>query len=752
MKSVRRLFVVVAAVGLVAAASPVAQACFCICYPYRPLEVWEDHVEVVIRDQLCTKTYRVVFRNPNPHGVQGATIYMELERGAKVENLVVTWGNRRLQADILEADEAKKLFEEALKKGVSPALLESYGQNLIRIQMPRVGPKAKVQLELSYTTVLESQNGLVRLQLPNTKPKGLTSPIQHASVRVRLHSSRPVKNVYSPTHPIRFEDSDQAELVVVWDEKQVRPQHAFVLYYQQDPSPVGATLLAYRELDEDGYFLLMLSPTLGRQGEKLRGQALPKDVVFCVDTSGSMLQEGKLQQAQAALRYCLQHLRPQDRFNLVQFNTRVKQFRPKLVPATQENIQAALQYVDSLRARGGTAMAEALQRSLHMLEEQKPRRVRMIFFSTDGYPTIGLRDPDKLLKQFTKSNTQGVRLFVFGQGMDVNTRLLDLLALQNRGSAEYLLPQENLAQKIRHYFDRVGTPLWSSLQVEFDSAAGVTDLFPQKLPDLFAGQQLILVGRFRGVGPVRVKLRGQGLQGPQELQYRVELPEFTEEEHLAFVGRVWAGYKVDALLARLRASGKPDEKLIDQITYLAKRFGIVTPYTSFLLAQGPQVRPTNPPFAPGPGPVPRPLLLRRNVLEQLQREVGPPPGAAAKAAQFRNARALNALRQRLAGQGAAGAVDAAVAELSEDQADRGAAPVPVQQVGRITFFNRQGVWYDNRFPGTKVKPKQVRIGSPEFLALLRKHPRLAKMLALGNVVLQIDGTWYHFLPQKPAAK
>ncbi len=726
---------------LVGAVAPSAQACFCICYPYRPLQVWEDHVEVVIRDQVCTKTYRVVFYNPNSHGVQGATVYMELERGAKVENLVVSWGNKRLRADVLEAEEAKKLFEEALKKGVSPAVLESYGKNLIRIQVPRVGPGAKVQLELSYTTVLESQNGLVRLQLPNTKPKGLVSPIQHASVRVKLFSSRPIKNVYSPTHPIRFEESDEADLVVLWDEKEVLPQHAFVLYYQQDPSPVGATLLAYRELDEEGYFLLMLSPTLGRQGEQLRRRVLPKDVVFCVDTSGSMLQEGKMEQAREALRYCLKHLRPQDRFNVVQFNTRVKQFRPGLVPANKENVEAALAYVDSLRARGGTAMAEALQRSLAMLEEQKPQRVRMIFFSTDGYPTIGLRDPDKLLRQFTKANAHGVRLFVFGQGMDVNARLLDLLALQNRGAAEYLLPQENLAQKIRHYFDRVGAPLLTSVQVEFDSAAQVADVFPQKLPDLFYGQQLIVVGRYRGVGPARIKLRGQGPQGVQELEYRVEFPEFTEEEHLAFVGRIWAGHKVDALLAELRAQGKPDQKLIDQITYLAKRFGIVTPYTSMLLAQGPQL-----PQGGRPAPVPLAGALRRQVQEQLQQDRA--AAGAAKAAQFHNARVLNAMRQRLADQGAAAAFDLAASELAETKTGRKVASAPIQQVGGVTFFNRQGTWYDNRFPGGKTSVKQVRIGSPEFFQLLRRKPKLARILALGNVVLQIDGVWYHVLPSR----
>ena len=502
--SMKKLFFCVAAVLLL----PGTPAGACFMRSPLPVQVWLDHIEIRITDQVAVKTYDCTFRNPNPRAVVGGTCYMELEPGAQVDNMKVLVDGKEMQAEILDVEKAKQVFTEIVKNGGSPALLEYYGNQLIQTQVPRIAPGGTVKVVLTYTTVLKKRGNLVRIQCLNTNPKALLQPLKSASVTVRINSKQPVKNVYSPTHEVKIEESKGWDVSVVWKQENYLPKHPFVLYYQTDETPVAASLVAHRELDEPGHFMLMLSPDQGRHGRKLREQVLPKDIVFCVDTSGSMLRQGKIDQVREAVRYCLQQLRPQDRFGLVQFNTRVRVFRPQLVPATPQNIQAALQYVDSLQARGGTAMAQALQRSLQMLQGDSSTRVKMIFFSTDGYPTIGLRDPDRLLEQVRKANTQQVRVFVFGQGVDINTRLLDLLAWQNQGAAEYLLPQENLKQKIRHYFNRVGSPLWKRLEVHFASAAGVEEVFPRQLSDLYLGEQVIVVGRYRGAGTFTVTLRG----------------------------------------------------------------------------------------------------------------------------------------------------------------------------------------------------------------------------------------------------
>ncbi len=733
----RRVAVLLGLLGMVLGNAEQAQACFCICVPYQPLEVWEDHIQVEIRELVCRKTIRVVFHNPNSQMVRGATIYMELEPKARVDQVQVRLDNQSLQAQVLPAQEAQKLLEDALRRGASPALLESYGKNLIRIRVPRVAPKQKVQLELSYTMTLESRGELVRLVLPNSKPKGLTAPVRYASVEVKLHSSRGIKNVYSPTHPIELHYPDDADLAVRWQGRNWVPEHQFVLYFQRDPDPVGASLLAYRDLDQQGYFLLMLSPSFGPQGKKLLQQVLPKDIVFCVDTSGSMLQQGKLKQAREALRYCLGQLRPQDRFGIVQFNTRVRVFRPQLLPATPENVQAALHYVENLHARGGTAMADALLKCLHLLGQNAQGRVPMIFFLTDGYPTLGIRDTNRLLEEVKKANRAQVRIFVFGQGLDVHARLLDLLAWQNQGMAEYVLPGENLVAKIRNYFDQVGSPLWTDLKVEFPPKARVSEVFPRRLPDLYWGQQVIVVGRYEGAGPLTLTLRGRQGQKEQKLQFQVHLPEFTDDEQLGFVPRLWAAHKVDHLLTLLR-SGNSDPKLKQELIALATAYGIITPYTSFVVQM---------PKAPRPGAAAR--FAEKQLSRQLSNEMWMPLELEERKEQIHRSRGQNAFRAQLQRSGSGWALGhwAQVATDSRKAVPSPSPPLqttPVRHIGNRTFIFRNNQWEQSDYD-QRQKLQVVQVGSEEFWRLLRSQPKLAPLLAQGNVVLRINKQWYQFV-------
>ena len=637
MRYYQRSLVFVCAVILLSSLGTVTHACF--MRAPQPVQVWLDHINVDIHDQVAVKTYRCGFRNPNGRAIVGGTCYMELEPGTQVNNMSVLVDGKEMQAEILDVEKANQVFQDIVKKGGSPALLEYYGNQLIQTKIPRVEPGKTVIVKLTYTTALKKRGDLIRLQMLNTNPKALMQPLKEASVTVNIRSTEPIKNIYSPTHEVKLVEKKDWDISVEWKQKNYLPKHPFVLYYQTTPDEVGASLIAHRESGEPGYFMMMLSPTQGQGVGKLTTkQILPKDVVFCIDTSGSMLQQQKMAQARDALKYCINHLRPGDRFNIIDFSTIARHFHQDgLIDFNEESKQKALAYADAMTARGATAIEEALLLSLKHLKTESSsasHRLKMIVFSTDGLPTVGERDARKLLKTISQQNTEDVRLFVFGEGYDVNTKLLDFLALDHRGEADYILPDEDLTKKISSFFDRVGSPIITDVTIDF-SDAGVTDVYPRQVKDIFKDEQLLVYGRYSGTGAKTIHITGTVNGTKMTQSYQLEFPQMSTDDKNSFVPRLWAGQKVDYLISQIRNSGqaKPDPELVNEITLLAKQYGIVTPYTSFLMADDTITRQS-----------PMPLLgaYRRKLGQKIEKELNYQPFEHATSGSVRQEKFLDA--------------------------------------------------------------------------------------------------------------
>ena len=757
-----------AAVAIAALAAP-AQACF--MRSPMPVQVWLDHIKINITDQVAVKTYDCTFKNPNSRAIVGGTCYMELEPGAQVDNMKVLVNGKELKAEILDVDKAKKVFTDIVKNGGSPALLEYYGNQLIQTQVPRIAPNGTVKVVLTYTTVLKKRGNLVRIQCLNTNPKALMQPLKAASVSININSKQPIKNLYSPTHEINIEEKKGWDVSVNWKKDNYMPKHPFVLYYQTDNKDVSASLVAHRELDEPGHFMLMLSPTVGKKGQVTEKQILPKDVVFCVDTSGSMLKGGKMDQARKALEYCVKNLRTGDRFNIIDFSTTARNFDDNgLVEFNNKSKAKALKYVAALNARGGTAISEALDLSLKHLKAggQRPagsdrtqpaglNRLKMIVFATDGLPTIGQRDPEKILRDMAKKNTEDVRIFVFGEGYDVNTKLLDFLAINHRGEADYILPNENITDKISKFFDRVGSPIMTNLDIKFEGLK-VTSVYPNKISDVFKGEQVIIYGRYTGHGMKTIRLTGTVKGEKKTIAYKLNFPEYSKDDKSSFVPRLWAGRKVDHLLAEIRKDpSKPSKELVDEVTLLAKRYGIITPYTSYLVTD--DVAGKSPAGTTGNGiglgGGGRPGFFRRRVAQRLEAAKATPKSDAARASRVRDSRQLaqgrqNASKGRLFGLDKA--ADDAVKEKNNGKP--GSSLTAMRYIGTRTFYKGGNTWFDSRYnPAKHAKGlKKVTVGSEQYLTLLSKDGSLAKYLALGDVVLRVGKTWYHIAPAKKNAK
>jgi Ca-activated chloride channel family protein len=443
----------------------------------------------------------------------------------------------------------------------------------------RVSPvpaKGDQKVSLRYRTVLEREADLVAYVYPLKTDGKATSTLEAFSIEATIKSQHGVQNVYSPTHAIALERGGDKEVKVTFEKNQGLLDKDFQLFYQLGDKDVGLTALAYRPVaSEPGYFLLLATPKV----EMSQAHAVPRDMVLVLDTSGSM-RGPKMKQAKKALKFCLENLGPKDRFALFNFATTVNRYKDGLLDADADQLAQAAKWVDRLEATGGTAINDALADALALRTSDEGRTFTVVFF-TDGEPTIGETNPDKILKNVEARNTASTRIFTFGVGNDVNATLLDQLAEQTRAVSTYVRPEEDIAVKVGGLYAKISHPVLTNLKLAATNDIGFTEVYPAHLPDLFHGQQLLLLGRYTGKGPSAVKLSGLVGKEAKEFVYELTFPERTGDDK-AFVEPIWARRKVGYLLDQIRANGEKKE-LVDEVVLLAKKYGITTPYTSWLI-------------------------------------------------------------------------------------------------------------------------------------------------------------------------
>ncbi len=427
---------------------------------------------------------------------------------------------------------------------------------------------------------------------------------------------------------------------------------------------------------------------------------IPKDILLVLDRSGSMEGE-KFQQAQQALRYILRHLNAEDRFNIIAFSTGVDIFASRLQPATE--VEPALTWVDRLSAQGSTDIQRALLEAAALADRERPT---YLIFLTDGLPTVGEVDSQRILEDFQDRAPENLRLFAFGVGYDVDTFLLDSLAQSHHGASSYVLPGERIDEIVSDFYTRVSTPVLTNLSLYFGSLS-IYDLYPSPLPDLFAGSQIIIVGRYRQGGLTDITLTGE-INGKTQSFYfpgQKFATESTALEQQPSIARLWATRKIGYLLSQVRLHG-PDPETVDQIVRLSIRYGIVTPYTSYLVTED--------------------FPLGAEAQEQIA------------GAQYRQMLATPAT---ISGQQA---VQKAADEGALSAAEAPLAPSPdssqmVRVVGSRTYVLSQGVWIDTAFDPQMMSVKKVAFLSEDYFTLSRSSPELAAAFALGGRVIAIAG-------------
>jgi len=683
--------------------------------PFRgyPLSIKYHRVTVTIEDQVATTHVDQVFVNDANFAVEGTYVF-PLPEGATISEFAMWVEGERFEGELLTKEEARAIYESYVRRQQDPALLEYVGRGAFQVSIFPIPPGDERRIELTYSEILTLDEGLVRYRYPLDTERFSNRPIEDVSINVDITSKEALKAIYSPSHLVVVDRQGDYHARVGYEEYDVKPDRDFDLYFSLSQEDIGLNLLSYKPDDEDGFFLLLLAPKV----EIDEAEVVAKDVLLVLDTSGSMRGE-KMQQAKAALDFVLDHLQPQDRFNIVAFSTGARQYARRLQPASEG--EDARRWVKGLDAAGGTDINRAL---LEALVQVDPDRPAILIFLTDGLPTEGVIAPDMIMDNVAREAEENARLFTFGMGHDVNTILLDGLAQAHRGASAYVTPSQSIEEVVSAFYAKVSTPVLADLDLDFGSVHA-EEIYPYPLPDLFAGTQLVVVGRYRRGGPAVLTLRGEINQKPQRFAY--EGLTFRREGGEPFIARLWATRKIGHLLDQIRLHGKNPE-LVDEVVSLSLRYGIATPYTSFLVEEPQEVRVE----------VEREVVVEKKVIETVvvEKEV-----LVEKAIQS----------PALAPSGAEAVADA---EAREELRSAERAPVEeakaVRHVGEHTFIYRIGIWMDTAFDADEMQPTEVAFGSSRYFELAAE-PEAAGYLALGpQVIFVLEGKAYQITPSEEA--
>jgi len=539
-----------------------------------PLALIGHDAAVTVQDQAAETVVEQVFRNLADRDL-AATYVFPVPRGASVRAFALHIDGVKVDARLVVGAEARQLCAHCARVGQDHGLVEYLGNDLLTVAVPAVRPGKDLAVTLRYTALAPRDAGLIEYVYPLKTDGKSTATLERFSLKADLKSRHPIQNVYSPTHAIQVKRTNDREVQVEFGREQAVLDRDFQLFYTLTDKDVGLTAMTHRTVPtDDGHFLFLISPRL-----EAPQKVVPRDVLLVLDTSGSM-KGAKLEQAKKALHHVLKNLNKQDRFALVTFATAVNRYRNDWLDATPDELDKAREWVDGLETTGGTAIDKALTTALEMRTGDPGRTFAVIFF-TDGLPSVGETNPATIVKNVERRNSANTRIFTFGVGDDVNATMLDKLAETTRGLATYVRPDEDIATKASALWAKITNPVLTNLKLSAGRDVLLSEVYPPELPDLFQGGELVVLGRYRGQGKAKLVLSGQVGAEKKEFAYDVEFPERTGQE-FAFVEHLWARRKVGYLLDQIRANGEQKE-LVDEAKALAKRHGIATPYTGYLI-------------------------------------------------------------------------------------------------------------------------------------------------------------------------
>ncbi len=728
-----RLVRLALALSLCALAAPAAHATGLLLptdTQVTPFALKHQRVDIQVKDGTAVTKVEQVFVNHTDRPLEAQYLF-PVPTEAVVVDFHLLVNGRMQKGEVLPKDKANQIYTDIVRRMVDPGIIDWMSPNLFKARIFPVPPRGEQKVEVTYTQVVPFMDGTYKLVYPLKTPARAAKTLQDFTLTATLQHATPIKAVYSPTHRISVARRGDHQATVGFEGNEVTLDTDFVLYFGISKKDVGLTLLTHRPSPaEPGYFMLVAAPREVFDSQEIQGKA----ITFVLDTSGSMSAKA-MDHARKALAYCLGQLGSDDRFNIVRFSSDVEAFSEGLLPATRDNVARGQRFVEGFEAAGGTSIDEALKAALATPGDA--RTPHLVVFMTDGRPTVGQTDIKKILDNAAERRGRDTRLFTFGIGEEVNTHLLDRLAMDGGGTSHYVRPDEDIEAAVSALYGQVAHPVLTGVKLDMATARPYA-LVPGRVPDLFKGGQLVLVGRYRGDGDSLIRLTGTFAGSEKRYDFEGRFPERQPDN--AFLAPLWAHRQVGVLLDQVRLEGET-QGLKDEIVQLATRYGIVTPYTSYLVVE--DVVTARPDPRPRPLP-PRPTLRRERGNFGFGSDADAPAAEEAEASPGK-------LMSRSAAQGGAkpaealkkdsgrqGVDNAKVVKHLKDKQTAGGDVATVRYAdGRVFRWDGQA-WLDTAhragMPEVRVAPF-----SPAWVELAQLRPDLKKALALGERVTVVVG-------------
>ena len=681
--------------------------------PGRPIPIGAWAVEKTRSDVSVTVEGRVArvvltewFRNDGDRVAEGEYLY-PLPGEAAFSGFSIWQGEQELRGEMMDRDRARAIYEEIVRRRADPALIELAGHGLLRARVFPIEPGRERKVELRYTQLLARSGDALHFRYAGGVrngemggPKRVTEPdpervlrsaeLVGTEFRMVVEDADAFLNPFSPTHGLERERRN-GRLVVELREELAGELSVFLPLARDG---VGLTVATHRPPGEAGYLMFTLSP--GRQDTP--GE--PRDVTVVVDVSGSMAGE-KIRQARAALVTLLGSLQERDRFRLLSFSNSWRAQSEGWQQADQANVREATSWVERLEADGGTNIEDALREAFRVPpgEGQLP----VVIFLTDGLPTVGERDPERIAA--SAENDRGrARVFAFGVGHDVNTHLLDRLSAAARGATDYVLAGESVERAMSLLTAKISHPVLTDLEID-GAPVRLREIYPVRLPDLFAGQELVVLARYEGTGEGEIGVTGSRAGGSERFTAVANFQRRGDAN--GYLPRLWASRKLGHLTRQVWLEG-PTPSLVDEIKETALRYGLPSEYTAYLVEE-PEVIARG-----GQGRVGRALR------EAVGFRAAAPPADPARA-QGASAVAAATRARMMRDASKASEVDAVAGVLQA----RAEAESGVRMVGGRLFQEKDGVWIEPASSGHLLPLVTVKLFSRAWFELLAALPELA---------------------------
>jgi Ca-activated chloride channel family protein len=552
-----------------------------------------------VKGDICgyIATVEVTQQFQNPYGEKIEAVYVfPLPDNAAVNEFIMIIGDRKIRGIIRERQEAEQIYQQARDQGYTASLLTQERPNIFTQKVANIEPNKQIDVNIKYFSTLAYVDGWYEFVFPMVvgpryNPPGSTDGVgavahgragisgqdtevqylkpnersgHDISLAVNIDAGVEIEEIKCPSHVIKKSTLKDEILSVKLSELDSIPNKDFVLRYKVAGDKVKSAMVTHQD-KRGGYFTLMLYPPENLSNVK----RAPMEMIFVLDTSGSM--SGKpIEKAKDAVSRALRQLQPGDTFQIIRFANETTQLGPQPIPATAENIRRGLEYVQNLSGAGGTEMIEGVRAALNFAHD--PERFRLVSFMTDGY--IGNEDD---ILEAVHDKLGESRIFSFGVGTSVNRYLLDRMACLGKGAVAYIGLDEEAGEIIDSFYERISHPALTNVAIDWGSL-DVTEVYPNKIPDLFVGRPIIVTGRFKGNRDTTIRVHGNVGKINEDIAIAVNLDD-SASTHPG-IACVWARKQIETLANQATYDSSTD--LPGQIKTVALEYGLMSNYTAFI--------------------------------------------------------------------------------------------------------------------------------------------------------------------------